>query len=253
MAETPIAEINGQPASADANAAIAWGNYGHFTSMQVRDGRTRGLDLHLERLDAANRELFDVPLPGDLIRERIRHAIGATRHATVRVRGYGTDVMVIVDEPVDLPDRPHALRSVGYQRPVPHLKHSGGFAQRYYRQIVAREGFDEGLLVDADGVISEGAFTNVGWWDGSAVVWPNAPALAGTTLQVLRRQLAVRGIAQRDLRVRLADLPSFATMFFCNSWGLAPVNRVDEMVLPVSESAMTMLREAYESEPWQEI
>ena len=42
----------------------ALGSYGHFTAMQVRAGATRGLPLHLARLDAANRELFGVPLAG---------------------------------------------------------------------------------------------------------------------------------------------------------------------------------------------
>src|SRR3546814_9519606 len=35
-------------------------NHGHFTTMQVRDGAVRGLDLHLARLREATAELFDV-------------------------------------------------------------------------------------------------------------------------------------------------------------------------------------------------
>src|SRR3546814_1351768 len=35
-------------------------NHGHFTTMQVRDGPVRGLDLHLARLREATAELFDV-------------------------------------------------------------------------------------------------------------------------------------------------------------------------------------------------
>jgi hypothetical protein len=34
--------------------------YGHFTAMQVRGRRTRGLALHLRRLEAATKELFEV-------------------------------------------------------------------------------------------------------------------------------------------------------------------------------------------------
>ena len=70
-----IVEIDGAPASAEAWRDLALEHYGHFTAMQVRAGRTRGLDLHLRRLDAASRELFGQPLPASLVRDRIRHAL----------------------------------------------------------------------------------------------------------------------------------------------------------------------------------
>jgi hypothetical protein len=58
MTSAPVIEIDGAPADLAALRAVLLGGYGHFTAMQVRDGRTRGLDLHLRRLDAGNRELF---------------------------------------------------------------------------------------------------------------------------------------------------------------------------------------------------
>lgn len=251
-------ELNGRPASDDAEAVLAWGNYGHFTAMQVRSGRTRGLDLHLSRLDRANRELFGVGISGDLVRTRIRHALGGIRDASVRdvsvrVRAHDRDLMVLLGAPADMPARPQAMRSVRYQRPVPHLKHSGGFAQGYYLRQVEAEGFDEALLIDADDVIAEGAITNVGWSDGSTVLWPDAPALAGITMQVLRRELDARGVVQIDRRVRLADLSSIGSMFLCNSWGVGPVNRVDDLVLPVRDEVMALLTKAYNEAPWDEI
>jgi branched-subunit amino acid aminotransferase/4-amino-4-deoxychorismate lyase len=263
MSDLRAVEINGQPASADAHTVIGWGNYGHFTSMQVRDGRTRGLDLHLARLDAANRELFGVGLDAELVRDRIRQALGEVRDATVRVRAYAggdgdaepdrTDLMVIVDKPVDMPARPHRLGSIAYQRPVPHIKHSGGFAQGFYRRQVAADGFDEGLLIDGSGVISEGTSTNVGWSDGSTVIWPDAPSLAGTTMQLLQRELAARGITQTHQVVRVTDLPSLPSMFLANSWGIAPVNRVDDMDLPVDAAAMKALADAYDNAHWDDL
>ena len=42
-------EINGHPAGAGTMRFMAMTGYGHFTAMQVREGRTRGLDLHLTR------------------------------------------------------------------------------------------------------------------------------------------------------------------------------------------------------------
>jgi hypothetical protein len=56
------AEVNGNPATAGPLHHLALANYGHFTAMQVRDGRVRGLSLHLARLDGATQELFGTGL-----------------------------------------------------------------------------------------------------------------------------------------------------------------------------------------------
>ena len=88
------AELDGRPVDADAARVLALGSYGHFTAMQVRNGATRGLALHLARLDAANRELFDLSLDGDRVRARIRHALGDRTDASVRVYVFGADAGV---------------------------------------------------------------------------------------------------------------------------------------------------------------
>jgi branched-subunit amino acid aminotransferase/4-amino-4-deoxychorismate lyase len=45
-----IVEIDGEPASPQDLHRVAVMNYGHFTSMQVRQGRVPGFKLHLDRL-----------------------------------------------------------------------------------------------------------------------------------------------------------------------------------------------------------
>src|SRR5260370_17007548 len=72
----PRIESDGRDATADQLRAVALDAYGHFTAMQVRDRRARGLGLHLARLDAANRDLFGPALDPALIRDPIRHALG---------------------------------------------------------------------------------------------------------------------------------------------------------------------------------
>jgi hypothetical protein len=42
--------------------------------MQVRGGRVRGLDLHLERLRSASAELFGRAVPDDRVRSFLRTA-----------------------------------------------------------------------------------------------------------------------------------------------------------------------------------
>jgi branched-subunit amino acid aminotransferase/4-amino-4-deoxychorismate lyase len=249
-------EINGQPASADQLRALALNGYGHFTAMQVRDGRTRGLRLHLARLEAASREMFATALDGGLVRELIRHALGAeVRDASVRV---------IVQQPaeheppwVTVTVRPPAgplpesrLRSVAYQRSVAHLKHTGDFGQHYYGRLAERNGFDEALLTGPDGLISEGSTTNVGFFDGSAVVWPAAAMLAGITMQVVQERLT---LPHRHMPVRTADLGSFQAVFITNSHGVAAVTQVDDRRLPVDAAFIGVLKDSYESVPWDAI
>lgn len=86
MTETPRIEINGVSPTAVLLRAAAHNNYGHFTAMQVRNLRVRGLELHLARLAAANREVFGAALDTGAVRDHIRHALGRdTRDAFVRV------------------------------------------------------------------------------------------------------------------------------------------------------------------------
>jgi branched-subunit amino acid aminotransferase/4-amino-4-deoxychorismate lyase len=105
-------EIDGRPANADALALIEHHAWGHFTAMQVRDGRTRGLDLHLARLQAAHRAMYGAELDGTLIRDRVRHALDGTPDASVRVYGYWAGLIVTVRRPETMPARPHAQSAI---------------------------------------------------------------------------------------------------------------------------------------------
>ena len=240
-------EIDGRTAGPDAWHALDLG-YGHFTAMQVRDGRTRGLDLHLARLDAAQREIFVHPLDTDLVRARIRHALGDTRDASVRVYAAETSIAVTVRDPGPGPDGPQRLRSVRYQRPLAHLKHSSGFAQEYHRRSAMRDGYHEILLTTDDGTISEGGITNLGCWDGTSLVWPDAPALAGITMQLLRRALPSRSAA-----IRVADLPSYRAVFVTNARGVAAVASVDDVPVPGDDAFAADLVATYDAVPWDTI
>jgi branched-subunit amino acid aminotransferase/4-amino-4-deoxychorismate lyase len=237
-------EINGRPATAEELTALALDGYGHFTAMQVRDACTRGLQLHLEQLGAANREMFGAPLDPAPVRECIRHALGARAHdafVRVMVRQPADQepprVAVTIRPPADpLPDR--RLQSVAYQRSLAHLKHTGDFGQGYYGRLAVQNGFDEALLTGTDGLISEGSITNIGFFDGDAVIWPAAAMLAGITMQLVRARLT---LPQRHSPVRVSDLGSFQTAFVTNSHGVAAVTNVDGSGLPVDTAFIGML------------
>jgi branched-subunit amino acid aminotransferase/4-amino-4-deoxychorismate lyase len=246
-------EVNGRAAGPEAVSLLEHEGWGHFTAMQVRGGRTRGLDLHLARLEAAHQEVYGRALGGQEIRNRIRHALGGRPDASVRVYGYWAGLIVTVREPQDMPDRPHAMTVVEFQRPLARLKHVGSWGQGRFRESALAAGFDEGLLTDETGRISEGIITNVGFCRDGTVIWPDAPKLDGITMLVLRRQLAAAGVGQAEEPVRVPDLAGYDGMILCNSRGWAPVGRVDDLAIPQDEAFNGVIAAAIDGCPWDEI
>jgi branched-subunit amino acid aminotransferase/4-amino-4-deoxychorismate lyase len=193
------------------------------------------------------------------VRNHIRHALASDRHASVRVIVFWPDaaaapaVMVTIRPPGEMPAGPQRLMSAPYQRPAPHIKHIGGFGQTYYNRRATSQGFDGALLVAPDGTIAEGAITNIAFFDDTAVTWPDAPSLAGITMQLVEPRLAGLGLPSRHAPVRLAGLPACTGAFVTNSRGIAPVGRIDGVTIPVSPSLMNTVHSGYECVPWDPI
>ena len=246
-------EVNGHGADEAAVSLMEHEGWGHFTAMQVRGGRTRGLELHVARLEAAHREIYGRALSGAEVRGRIRHALAGQPDASVRVYGYWAGLIVTVRGPQDRPHRPHSMRSVHFQRPLARLKHVGSWGQGPFREIAQAAGFDEGLLVDEDGSIAEGTITNVGFWRGSTVIWPDAPKLQGITMLLLQRQLTAAGVPQAETPVRVQDLASYAGMILCNSHGWAPVGQVDDLMISQDQAFLDIIAAAIDRCRWDEI
>lgn len=254
------AETDGRAARADELLYPALVNYGHFTGMQVRKHAVRGLDRHLERLDAATRELFGVGIDQDLVRRHIRHALGPEAgDASIRVNVFQPDpgarpsVMVTVSPPAEAPSTPQRLRSVTYQRPMAHIKHTGTFGQIHYGLVAERNGFDDALFTDDGGVVSEAAIANIGCYRDGMVSWPDAPSLHGITMQMLEEALPKAGLGTRRATIRLADLGSHDAVFLTNAIGISPVGLVDEQVLPVDTEIMKTVAGIYQHIAWQPV
>jgi branched-subunit amino acid aminotransferase/4-amino-4-deoxychorismate lyase len=247
-------EIDGQRPSTEELWSTASG-YGHFTAMQVRRRSTRGLALHLSRLTVANKELFDAELDHARVRELIRHALGDTEDASVRVYVFASDeepkIMVTVKPPGAV-TAPQRLHSVQYQRPDAHLKHLAT-EQGFYSRLARRNHFDDALLTEPDGSIAESATANIGFFDESGVIWPDAPLLRGITMQLLERQLPELGMPSRRAPVRLQEIASFKGAFLSNARGVATVSQVDAEPLRVDAECMKTISDAYASVPWDAI
>jgi branched-subunit amino acid aminotransferase/4-amino-4-deoxychorismate lyase len=258
-----VTTINGRPAAIDAMRPAATANYGHFTLMQMRGGGVRGWHLHLDRLDHGSRTLFGQRIDRRLVTRHVREAAAGTSDATIRVNvftamslrgpvaGAPLDIMVNVTLPVAPDLRPLRVKSLPYRRDLPEVKHVGGFGLAWQRRLAQSAGFDDALFVDGAGEIAEGSIWNVGFWDGTRIIWPAAPALAGITMLILRHGLDRRGIPWEVRKITLRDLPGFHAAFLCNSIAAGqPIAAIDGHGF-AADPALTTLLQACEAEtPW---
>ncbi|MGY2061628.1 aminotransferase class IV, partial [Nocardia gipuzkoensis] len=72
-----VVHENGSAATVEQLAPLAFAGYAHFTAMQVRDRRVRGLDLHLARLAGASERLFGRSIPEQRVRSYLHAAVQA--------------------------------------------------------------------------------------------------------------------------------------------------------------------------------
>jgi branched-subunit amino acid aminotransferase/4-amino-4-deoxychorismate lyase len=206
-------------------------------------------------LETSNREAFDAGFAPEHVRELIRHALGETRDASVRVYVHrseeGPVTVVTVRPPAEILS-PQRLRSVSYLRPDPHIKHVHT-DQGVYREAAQRQGSDDALLTTPDGRISETTMANIGFFDERGVLWPDAPMLDGITKQLLERTGPGLGIPMRDRPVHLSELNTMDGAFVSSARGIGLVSAVDEVELATSSARVDALVEAYTSIRWDEI
>ncbi|HEY1174997.1 MAG TPA: aminotransferase class IV family protein [Phytomonospora sp.] len=264
---TYAAQLDGRDASADELAPLAFAGYAHFTAVQVRDGRVRGLDLHLARLRAASLKMFGKALPDERVRELLRAALAAgpadvsltatmfTRSGEFTAAGaVEPSVLVRTGEPSTGPEGPLALSTVAFERVLPEMKHVGEIAKTYFLRQAVAEGFDDAAFVDREGRLSEATIWNLAFWDGEGVVWPEASVLTGTTMGIVGRRLAELGVPQRTREIRPADLPSLSGAVVMNSWTPGvPVHRIGAVDIPAAPSFVDLLHRAYEAEPLRSV
>ena len=245
---------------------------GHFTTMQVRGGAVQGLELHLARLVEASGQLYGASPGTTLLKRHIREALadgGQTAgDCTVRVRilppfpeGPGDGKAWISDEQppvavdIEPPRRPPAaplrLRTHPGLRALPSVKHLALGFQLQARAQARAAGFDDAVLLASDGRISEGTFWNIVFWDGQAFAWPDAPALAGVTLKLLRGAVEQARIPQARRALTVDSLAGLVAGFALNSTGIAVIDAIDDHRFPGDPDAERRLRELLAGVPWE--
>jgi branched-subunit amino acid aminotransferase/4-amino-4-deoxychorismate lyase len=262
------AQIDGRAATAEDLAALAFAGYGHFTSMQVRGRRVRGLELHLGRLARDSAELFGRPVERERVRELLRRAVdGLPDDLSVQVNVYSrddagieagrpvaTEVLVRTGPPAAAPTSPVRVRTATHERLLPHVKHVATLGLVHHWRAARRDRFDDVLFLDRDGFVSEGSIWNVAFFDGTSLVWPAAPALRGITMQLVQAGLGDEGVASRTRPVHRDELAGFTAAVLMNSVVPGrPIRAVDRVELPDGPALAGLVRRCYERDHGQPI
>jgi branched-subunit amino acid aminotransferase/4-amino-4-deoxychorismate lyase len=255
--------IEDRIAEAPDLAPLAYAGFAHFTAMQLRDGRVRGFDLHLDRLRSASLILFGRARPDEIMRRSIGGAVARgpaamsltatlfSRRGEFTPAGDPSDPSILIrtGSASDGPTGPLRLAAVEHERWLPGIKHVGEAAKTYFLREAVKQGCDDALFIDRTGRISEATIWNLAFWDGEAVIWPEADLLPGVTMGILRRQLAGLGIAQRSAQIRVDALGALTGCVVMNSWTPAvAVSAIGTATFPQSDTLVAMLHRAYRSE-----
>lgn len=249
--------LNGVPLGTIEPGLLKTISYGHFTSMQVRDGRVDGLDLHFERLDRSSREVFGQPVSADRVRSYLRIALdhAGSGDLSIRVNAFASDdaepnLLIRISPPIDPGVKPLRLRAFQHERAVPHLKHTGTFDLVYYGRQAKLAGYDDAVFHTATGEISEASIWNICFAHGREIVFPSAPVLPG-----IRQQLLQRGLATfTTTPVPLTDLSTYDAAYLTNSIDPAlPVAAIGTTQYKPHQPSADTIAKAYAAVPAQEI
>jgi branched-subunit amino acid aminotransferase/4-amino-4-deoxychorismate lyase len=258
-------ELNGRTPDLAQTQRLATLNYGHYTSMQVRGGKVRGLALHIARLDDGNETFFGGRMDiGDehRLREFLRHALAGAADASARVALVAgpspeapPDVLVTVSDPApDDPGPPLRVRLDRFERNWPEQKHAATMGQLYAIRRAKRAGYDDALLVGPGGQVREGSAWNVAFWDGEKVVWPQAPALKGVTMVLLQIAMTMTGTPWALRPVGAGEIPDLLAAAAVSSRRAAhAIASIDDVQFGENKRLVDVLTDAWATVPYDEI
>lgn len=232
---------------------------GLFETLRADDERVHLLTEHLERLEASAR-VFRLPFPANIPwQERLVQLLtanglsrGPARVKILLTRGVAPGLglpeecrpTLVIYAEAYTPPSPEAYAAgwpvvvfpegrstfVGRHKSLNYLFYLAA------RQFALDRGAKEALILEADGLVSEGAATSLIYLHQGHYYLPaSASALPGVTVTVLGRGLAARGLSLKARRTTVAQLKEARGLWLANSlMGLMPVAAVNGAPVPVS-------------------
>ena len=220
-------------AAADGNKKgenRSWLNSFPFGTLHLKRLRTHAAELDIcfsretERLitEAIERILADSKQqessPRGLINPiRIRIAVGREV----------TELHISAEQNILNPSKPHALKTVEVSRHLPNLKTTCTSSSRFAQASAEAAGANEALLVGTDGIVREGAWSNIFWLDALGVLFTPAENLLPGCI----REMILRYGPVKQGNFSTAELLSTAAEVFItkSTVGIIPVCSIDEV------------------------
>ncbi len=206
-----------------------------YEAMSVIDGKPRHLGEHLERLRCSASLIgLSSPFQDDEIARAIDDLIeaDALRDATLRILLLGGDVpmfFITYTPLLSYPDSFYAdgIKCILYsgERFLPQAKTSNLLMQYLAQEEAKKEGAFEALLVDRNGLITEGTRSNFYGMKGKRIYTaPDSLVLSGITRTAVIRAALSLGFEMVMEPVSADELDSFDSFFISStSMGAMPV------------------------------
>ncbi len=246
---------------------------GFFETLRAEDGRPLFLQEHLERLRASARA-FNISFPDGIPwKERLyrllaanglQHGVAAVKILLTRGEAAGLGLPVSSSPTLVIWARSYVPPSseefaAGWPVvvfPEKRTTYIGGHKSLNYlfylaaRQYALDQGAREALILEADGLVSEGAATTLILAQKNRLLTPAAPsALPGVTVAVLARALKRRGKNLEWAPLRLSDIEQADGLWLANSlMGLMPMSSLEGRALPLSQETSGFLMECLAAE-----
>lgn len=190
----------------------------------------------------------------DRVRLLVRRAVPASGSVVVRVTDYDPElnlghpetatqprILVTTRPACPLTSAPLDVHTCVYERDLPQVTSTGLFATIAHRRTARLAGHDDVLFTAHDGLVSEGATWNIGLFDRTDIIWPDAPVLPGLTMELLR---AANPSHYRTIRIE--EVPSFPAAFATNAAvGVRAIARIDDHDFDDEHPIIATLRENY--------
>lgn len=256
---SPTLLVNGAPVSSIevSDRGFQYGD-GVFTTLPVRHGIPVFLPLHFDRLERDCGRL-SIPFPGrDVLTPEVLSLCAARSDGVLKIqitrgvggRGYRPPdqpvptrvlgVHPLPDYPADLADSGVAVRfcqtRLGINPTLAGLKHMNRLEQILARAEWPLGDIREGLMLDAEGHVTEGTMTNLFLVRRGKLVTPKLDlcGVAGVMRGVALESAAALGVTAEETRLVPDELFSADELFLTNSViGLWPIRRIEGRDFPV--------------------
>ncbi|MCB0338626.1 MAG: aminotransferase class IV [Bdellovibrionales bacterium] len=264
--DTPSYYLNGKP---ELNPLPSWFTHlgiGVFETLRVQrvkdnsgiEFRILGLNLHLDRLFEGARFIRAINLQVETIVETIKAACNSFfwsdySDARLRITLFQEDWMVQMEPWRPSLDQEKGISCVTFdgERTISENKSCSAIVSAIARMTLKEQQADEALLVDREGIIREGSWSNFFWISSKdELITPATRILKGVTRSLVL-ELAAKGLKVHERDCTTTSILSQAKEAFITqtSHGIVPVIKINQQLIGsgVPGQVTKKLRADYES------